>query len=53
MKNATKAIAIVGTTLGTIACAAITIIVCMQIREDLDILRGVYKEFSPNDEDEA
>ena len=46
----TTAIALVGAALGTIACVAVSIIVFRQVREELDILRGVEKEFPPYDE---
>ena len=50
MKNATTAIALVGTVLGTIACIAISIIVCKKVQEELGVLTEVDKEFSPYDE---
>ena len=53
MKNATTAIALVGAALGTIACVAISIIVCRQVWEELDVLKGVDKEFPPYDECET
>ncbi len=46
----TTAIALVGAALGTIACVAISIIVCRQVWEELDVLKGVDKEFPPYDE---
>lgn len=50
MKNATTAIALVGAALGTIACIAISIIVCKKVQEELGILVEVEKEFPPYDE---